>query len=96
MIFFFYLLTEILLYTLILLEYIPFKILNKIRDKSITHNVFKIQDNESIMCGFCCITFIEYILAGKTLLEYTNLFSPNDYKNDQIIYKYFKDKYVNF
>ena len=88
--------TEILLYTLIPLEYIPFKILNKIRDKSITHNVFKIQDNESIMCGFCCITFIEYILAGKTLLEYTNLFSPNDYKNDQIIYKYFKDKYVNF
>ena len=88
--------TEILLYTLIPLEYIPFKILNKIRDKSITHNVFKIQDNESIMCGYCCITFIEYILAGKTLLEYTNLFSPNDYKNDQIIYKYFKDKFVNF
>ena len=48
------------------------------------------------MCGFYCITFIEYILAGKTLLEYTNLFSPNDYKNNKIIYKYFKDKYVNF
>ena len=93
---FFYLLTEILLYTLIPLEYIPFKTLNKIRDKSITHNIFKIQDNEFTMCGFCCITFIEYILAGKTLLEYTNLFSPNDYKNDQIIYKYFKHKYVNF
>ena len=46
------------------------------------------------MCGFYCIAFIEYMLAGKTLLDYTNLFSPNDYKrNDKIIYKYFKDKY---
>ena len=46
------------------------------------------------MCGFYCIAFIEYVLAGKTLLDYTNLFSPSDYKNnDKIIYKYFKDKY---
>ena len=46
------------------------------------------------MCGFCCIAFIECMLPGKTSLDYTNLFSPNDYqKNDKIIYKYFKDKY---
>ena len=33
------------------------------------------------------------MIAGKTL-DFTNLFSPNDYKkNDKIIYKYFKDKY---
>ena len=49
-----------------------------------THNIFRIQDNESIMCGFYCIAFIEYTLAGKILLDYTNLFSPNDYnKNDK-------------
>ena len=76
-------------------EYIPQEVLNKIKDKSITHNIFKTQDNDSIMCGFYCITFIDYMLAGKTLLDYTNLFSPNDYeKNDKIIYKYFTDKYV--
>ena len=35
------------------------------------------------------------MLAGKALSNYTNLFSPNDYKkNDKIIYQYFKDKYV--
>ena len=46
------------------------------------------------MCGFYCIAFIEYMLAGKTLLDYTNLFSLNDYKkNDKIISKYFKGKY---
>ena len=35
-------------------------------------------------------------LAGKSLLNlsYTNLFSPNDYKSDKIIYKQFKDEYV--
>ena len=46
-----------------------------------------------LLCGFYCITFIEYILAGKALLDYTNLFSLNGYKkNDKIIYKYFKGK----
>ena len=36
---------------------------------------------------------MEYMIAGKTSLDYTSLFSPNDYqKNDKIIYKYFKDK----
>ena len=46
------------------------------------------------MCAFYYIAFIEYMLAGKTSLNYTNLFCPNDYKkNDKIIYKYFKDKY---
>ena len=68
------------------IEYIALEVLNKIRDKSVTHNIFRMQDNESIAYGFYCITFIEYILVRKTLLDYTNLFSPNDYKkNDKII-----------
>ena len=76
------------------IEYIPLEVLNKIRDKSITHNIFRIQHNESVMCGFYFIAFIKYMLAEKTLLHYTNLFSLNDYKkNNKIIYKFFKDKY---
>ena len=42
--------------------------LNKIGHKSVTHNTIRIQDNESIVCGYFCIAFIEYMLAGKTLL----------------------------
>ena len=61
------------------IEYIPLDILNKIRDKSTTDNIFKIQDDESIMSGYYCIAFMDYIFAGKTLLNYTNLFSSNDY-----------------
>ena len=45
------------------------------------------------MYGFYCIAFIKYIHVGKTLLNYTNLFSSNGYKkNGKIIYKYFKGK----
>ena len=43
------------------------------------------------MCGYFCIGFIDLMLEGKSLLDYTSLFSPNDYeKNDEIILKYFQ------
>ena len=43
------------------------------------------------MCGYFRIGFIDFMLKGKSLSEYANLFSPNDYeKNDKIILTYFK------
>ena len=43
------------------------------------------------MWRYFCIGFIDFMLKGKSLLEYTNLFSPNGYeKNDKIILKYFQ------
>ena len=41
------------------------------------------------MCGCFCIGFIDFMLAGKTLTEYANLFSPNNLKNDDIVLNYF-------
>ena len=42
------------------------------------------------MCGYFCIGFVDFILKSKSLLDYTNLFSLNDYeKNDKIVLKYF-------
>ena len=53
-------------------------------------NVFRIQAYDSIMCGYFYIEFINFLLAGKTLTDFTNLFSPNNFKkNDDIILKYF-------
>ena len=44
------------------------------------------------MCGYFCIGFIGFMFAGKTLTEFTNLFSPNDFKrNDDIILNYFNN-----
>ena len=75
------------------IKHIPQEILRKIKDKSITHSIFRIQSDDSIMWRFYCSAFVKYMIKGKTLLDYTNLFSPVDYqKNDKIIYKYFKDK----
>ena len=60
------------------------------RSLSITTNIFRIQAYDSIMCGYFCIGFIDFMLKGKTLTEYTNLFSKNNFKkNDDIILNYF-------
>ena len=44
---------------------------------------------DSIMCGYFCIEFIVFILRGKRLLDYTNLFSPNEYIKNEKHLKYF-------
>ena len=56
-------------------EYIPKEIRAFIdRSLSITTNIFRIQAYDSIMCGYFCIGFIDFMLAGKTLTKFTNLF----------------------
>ena len=72
-------------------EHIPKEIKKFIGNKNIIINIYRIQAYDSIMCGYFCIGFIDFMLKGKSLLDYTNLFSPNDYeKNDKIILKYFQ------
>ena len=71
-------------------EHIPKEIRTFISNQNIKTNIFRIQAYDSIMCGYFGIGFINFMLAGKTLTEFTNLFSPNNFKrNDDIILKYF-------
>ena len=72
-------------------EHIPKKIKTFIgRFLSIALNIFRIQAYDLIMCGYFCIGFIDFMLAGKTVTGFTNLFSPNNFlKNDDIILNYF-------
>ena len=73
-------------------EHIP-KEINKFIRNDIKNNIFRIQAYDSIMCGYFCIEFINYMLKGKTLLDYTNLFSPNDFKkNHRVIKRIFKNE----
>ena len=73
------------------MEHIPKEIEHAIGNKEIKASMFRIQAYDSIMCGYFYIEFINYMLKGKTLLDYTNLFFPNDFKkNDQIIKRIFK------
>ena len=71
-------------------EHIPKEIRKFISNKNMKTNIFRIQVYDSIMCGYYCIRFIDFILAGKTLTNFTNLSSPNNFKrNYDIILKYF-------
>ena len=72
-------------------EHIPKEIRAFIdRSLSITTNIFRIQAYDSIMCGCFCIGFIHFMLAWKTLTGYTNLLSPNKFKEyDDVILNYF-------
>ena len=72
-------------------EHIRKEIKNFIGNKNIITNIYRIQAYNSTMCIYFCIGFIDFMLKGKILLDYTNLFFPNDYdKNDKIILKYFQ------
>ena len=54
-------------------EHIPKEIRTFIGNKNIKTNIFRIQTYDSIVCGYFCIGFIDFMLAGKTLTDFTNL-----------------------
>ena len=85
--------TEIVYLDSLGVEHVPEEIKKFIENKNIKANIFQIQENDSIMCGYFWIGFIDFMLADKKLTEFTNLFSPNNFKkNDDIILSYFKDE----
>ena len=71
-------------------EHIPKEIRKLIGNRDLLTNIYRIQANDSIVCGYFCIGFIDFMLKGQSLLDYANLFSPSDYeKNDKITKKFF-------
>ena len=73
-------------------ENIPKEIRKFIAHKNIIRIIYRIQAYYSIMCGYLGIGFIDFMVKGKSLLEYRTLFSPNDYeKNGKIILNVFSN-----
>ena len=73
-------------------EHTPKEIKELIGNRNIKANIFGVQANDSVMCGYFCTGFIDFMLAGKTLTHYTNLFSPYHFnKIHSIILSYFTD-----
>ena len=71
----------------------PEEIKEFIGNKNIIVNIFRVQANNSVLCEYFCIGFIDFMLVGKKSTDFTNLFSPYDLeKNDNIILSYFKDE----
>ena len=65
-------------------EHIPKEIMKFIALKKIITDIYRIQAYDSIMCGYFCIGFINFVFNGKSLTDYNNLFSPNDLKKAMI------------
>ena len=67
-------------------EHIPKEIKKIFNKKNIIANIFRLQAHDLVMCSYLCIGFIDFMLKGNSLTDFTNLFSPNDLKkNDDII-----------
>ena len=60
-------------------EHVPKEIKKFIGNKEIKTNMFRIQAYDSIICDYFYILFIDLMLKGKNLNDFTNLFSPKDY-----------------
>ena len=65
-------------------EHIPKEIRKFIGNKNVLTNIYRVQACDSMMCGYFCIGFMDFMLKGKSLVEYTILSFSNDYeKNDK-------------
>ena len=72
-------------------EHIPKEIRELIGNKNVKTNIYRMQAYNLKICGYFCIVFFEFMFKGKRLLDYINLFSPNDYENNnKTILKYFQ------
>ena len=77
-------------------EHVPKEIKQFVGNKNIKANIFRVQANNSVICGYFCIRFIDFMLAGKKMTDFTNLFFPYDFeKNDRTILSYFKDDEID-
>ena len=67
-------------------ELLPREIKIFINNKNIIANIFRLQAYDLTMCGYFCIGFIDFMFKSNSLTDFTNFFSPNDFKkNDDII-----------
>ena len=64
-------------------EYIFEEIKEFIGNKNTKANIFRVQENDAVMCGYFCIGFIDFMFAGKKLTDYTNL--PYDFLKKIIV-----------
>ena len=74
-------------------EHVPEEIKEFIGNKNIKANIFRVQANNLIMCGYFCIGFIDFMFANKKLSDFTSFFYLMTLKrNEGIILSYFKDE----
>ena len=78
--------SEIVYFVSFAVEHFPKEIKEFIGNKTIKANIFRVQANNSLACGYFCIEFVDFMFANKKLTDFTSMFSPHDFeKNDSTI-----------
>ena len=71
-------------------EHLPQEVGHFLREKETEANVFRVQPAKSVLCGYYCRKFLDYMFDRKSLVDYTSLFSPTDFKmNDRVVLRLF-------
>ena len=84
--------SEIVYFDTFGVEHVPEETEEFIGNKNIRANIFRVQANNSVLCGYFCIGFIDFMLTGEKITDFTSSFSRYNFKkNDNIILSYFKD-----
>ena len=77
--------TEIVYFDSFGVEHLPEEIKEFIGNKNIKANIFRVQASNSVICGYFCIGFVDFMLASKKLTDFASLFPPYDFKkNDEL------------
>ena len=72
------------------IEHIPQEVLEFVGGRHIDSNIFRVQSKKSVLCGYFCIKFLEFMFVGKSLTDYTKLFSPTKFnENDKVVLSLF-------
>ena len=72
--------SEIVYFDSFSVEHVPEEIKKLIGNKNMKTNIFRVQSNDSIMYGYFCIGFIDFMLADKEMTDFTSIFSPHDFE----------------
>ena len=70
--------------------HLPSEVLKFLRGKDLHANIFRVQPDKSFLCGYYCLKFLDFMFDGKSLMDFTSIFSPTDFvANDRKILKLF-------
>ena len=60
-------------------EHMPREVIRFLKNKDLHTNIFRVQPADSVLCGYYCIKFLEFMFSGESLHDFTNMFSPTDF-----------------
>ena len=72
-------------------EHLPKEVVKFLRGKDLNVNIFRLQPAQSVLCGYYCLKFLDFMFDGKSLTDFTSMFSPTNFLvNDRLLLRLFE------